>query len=109
MIKATVLIAAAFALSAQAAIAGPMAVSDRGEKPAEKSDVSLVSAVINQLHISISNMRGTAGRSAGKSTEYKSTAPKQCDQAEKAHGDEEDGSKAKKAEPVGPEPIYFGF
>lgn len=109
MIKATTLIAAAFALSAQAAMAGPLTVSDKGEKSTQRSEQSLVSSVLDQMTLSMSALRSAMGGTVGKSTEYKSAAPKQCEHAEKAHDEEEDGSKAKKAEPVGPEPIYFGF
>ena len=109
MFKATTLIAAAFALSAQAAIAGPLTVSDRGETSIQKSEKTLITSVMDQVTLSMSALRGAMGGSAGDSTEYKSTAPKQCNDAEKARDEEEDGSKAKKGEPVGPEPIYFGF
>jgi len=108
MIKATTIIAAAFALSAQAAMAGPMTVSGTHEKSGQKSEKSLVSSVMEQLKFSMSAMRGTVGGSAGKSTEYKSTASTECDEAKKA-ADEEEAAKMKKVEPVGPEPIYFGF
>ncbi len=109
MIKATIFVAAAFALSAQAAMAGPVTVSGAHEKSSQKSEESLVSSVMEQLKFSMSAMRGAVGGSTGKSTEYKSTAPTQCDEANKSADDEEEAAKTKKAEPVGPEPIYFGF
>ena len=112
MLKATSIIAAAFALSAQAAMAGPlgasMTASETGAKAA-KSERSVVSSVMAQLKFSMSAIRGTVGHSSGESTEYKSSPNEQCEEAKKATDEDDEAHKAKKAEPVGPEPIYFGF
>ena len=112
MIKSTLLIAAAFALSAQAAIAGPvggsMTAGATTEKSGASSKASLLDSLLSQFKFSMSARRGTAGSSTGDATEYKSTPNKQCEQETSADEELEDG-KVKKAQPAGPEPIYFGF
>ncbi len=109
MLKATTFIVAAFALSAQAAMAGPLGGSITATEAGEKSEKSLVSSVMEQLKFSISTIRGTAGSSGGESSDYKSSPKQQCDETEKSADEKEDAGTEKKAQPVGPEPIYFGF
>ncbi len=113
MLRATTFIVAAFALNAQSALAGPIGgsanASQNVESAGKSSDSGFVSTVISQIKFSISVFGGKVGHSSDDSGDYKSSPQQQCRESTDAVEEDQELGEAKKTEPVGPEPLYFGF
>lgn len=103
--------AAALALSLQAAAASPFGASvsagetDRAERAAERQGV--VSFVLNRVAVMIVGKAAHAGEG---SSQYQYYTDEECEGAETPTEKAPEEEKAKKnTEPMGPEPIYYGF
>lgn len=103
--------AAAVALSVQAASASPFGASvssgdaDRPDRAGERQGVA--SFLMDRLAVIVVGKAAHAGDGSGQ---YQYYSDEECDAAktaaEEAPKEEEE---VKKAEPIGPEPIYYGF
>lgn len=110
MLKTLTTSAAIIALSLQTAAAAPFGASvsasgaDRAERSGESAD--LASFVVNRL---VTIVVGKAGHSSDGANRYKYYSDEECEAAKAATDEASEEDKLKKAEPIGPEPIYYGF
>lgn len=117
MLKLLTAMAAVAALCLQPAVAaglgGSLMASETGEQAkAKKEHRGVIAFVMDQVRFSFTAIAGqNADASKADSQYHYSYSQDGCpDAAEQpAAADEAEKTDAKKAEPVGPEPIYFGF
>lgn len=114
MRKTFLMTAAAFALSAQAVAAAPIGagatVGERSHNPTSEDRRGIISMVLDQIGYSISAIVGVkAGGPKEEEKERHFLMGGECTEGDD-HGEEELAEgEANPEEPVGPEPIYFGF
>jgi len=110
MKKIILAIAAIAALSAQPAYARLGTVHDSDANAPKPASRGIVALVIEQVRISASTIITQTAKAGEKHTKYKYTyTRKECEAAEETPADETEVAEAKSEEPVGPEPLYFGF
>lgn len=111
MFKPITVIAVAAALSLQPAAAklgGGQTVSDSSVQKQERRGV--VAVVIDQVRFSVSTAIGHSAKSKESSTQYSYFYKrKECEVAKDAEAEDTEPAEAKTEEPIGPEPLYFGF
>lgn len=112
MFKPIMIVAILAALAIQPAAAklgGGHTVSDSSVQKQEQR--GLVAVVIDQIRISASAIVGHSAKAASESRSQYSYfySRKECEAAKEAEVEEAETAEAKAEEPVGPEPLYFGF
>lgn len=110
MLKLLTASAAAVALSVQVASASPFNASvsagnpGQAERPAQRDGV--IAFFVSRVASAVAGKTGQPTDGAASPYYYKDS---QCEEAEAVDGDDSGEEQAKNAEPMGPEPIYYGF
>ncbi len=111
MFKPVTIVAILAALAIQPAAAklsGGHTVSDSGAQKQERRGV--VAVVIDQIRISASAVVSHSAKASESRSQYSYFySRKECEAAKEAEVEEAETAEAKAEEPVGPEPLYFGF
>ena len=112
MLRYGTAIIAAAALMVQPAAAvglgGTLTVSETGEKADGDDGRGFVETVVDQMKFSISAIIGQVGEKKSDKYHY-SYAKEECEAAKEPTDEDSEALEAKEEEPVGPEPLYFGF
>ncbi len=111
MMTAAIAASALFATSAAAGpLGGSMAAGETSEKSKPRNGEGVLALLADRLSVSIASAAATVGYSTEKSKD-RSTRYSQdsCETSEAANEEETDEAKPYEKQPVGPEPIYFGF
>jgi|GEM_PF-5524789 len=114
MIRIMTAAIAAGALCVTSAAAGPLGGSMTASETSGKSEArnggGVLAFLVDRLSVSVATAATTVGYSADDSKDRGTQYSKDnCDSGESANDEETDEAQSNKKEPVGPEPIYFGF
>ena len=110
MKKTVLAIAALAALCVQPAYARIGNVQGSESDAPKPASRSVVGSVVEQIQYSALVVITQVGKVGEKHPKYQYSKPKdKCETLEENNTDEDDVAEAVSTDPVGPEPLYFGF